>query len=56
VGEIAENLFIATAHYRNGILLAPATAKILAEKVSENIDSVFFRSYRKLQGVADSCR
>lgn len=34
-----ENLFIATAHYRNGILLAPLTAKILADKIAENKDS-----------------
>lgn len=33
IGKFAENLFIATAHYRNGILLAPLTAKIVAEKV-----------------------
>jgi glycine oxidase len=29
-----ENLFLATAHYRNGILLAPLTARILAEKIA----------------------
>ncbi|HVE55258.1 MAG TPA: glycine oxidase ThiO [Pyrinomonadaceae bacterium] len=34
-----ENLFLATAHYRNGILLAPLTAKVLAEKMVENKDS-----------------
>lgn len=34
-----ENLFVATAHYRNGILLAPLTAKILAEKIAEDKDS-----------------
>lgn len=45
LGEIAENLFIATAHYRNGILLAPATAKILAEKVVNNQDSRYFESF-----------
>ncbi|HMS43320.1 MAG TPA: FAD-dependent oxidoreductase, partial [Pyrinomonadaceae bacterium] len=33
LGEISgiENLYIATGHYRNGILLAPLTAKLLAE-------------------------
>ncbi len=36
-----ENFFIATAHYRNGILLAPLTAKILAEKIVENCDSEY---------------
>lgn len=34
-----ENLFLATAHYRNGILLAPLTAKVLTEKMVENKDS-----------------
>ncbi|HEY0458992.1 MAG TPA: glycine oxidase ThiO [Pyrinomonadaceae bacterium] len=29
-----ENLEIATAHYRNGILLAPLTARLLAEKIA----------------------
>lgn len=33
IDEFAENLFIATAHYRNGILLAPITAKIIAENI-----------------------
>ncbi len=37
-----DNLLIATGHYRNGILLAPLTAKIIAEKVVENIDSPYF--------------
>lgn len=42
----AENLFIATAHYRNGILLAPLTAKILAEKIAENSGSKYFDAFR----------
>ncbi|HQU86782.1 MAG TPA: glycine oxidase ThiO [Pyrinomonadaceae bacterium] len=41
----AENIFIATAHYRNGILLAPLTAKIMAEKVAENFDSRYFDAF-----------
>lgn len=28
-----ENLLVATAHYRNGILLAPITAKVLADEI-----------------------
>jgi glycine oxidase len=28
-----DKLFVATAHYRNGILLAPITAKIIAERI-----------------------
>jgi glycine oxidase len=30
IGAAAENLWIATGHYRNGILLAPATARAIA--------------------------
>lgn len=40
-----ENLFIATAHYRNGILLAPITARILADKIAEDIDSDYLRIF-----------
>ncbi len=40
-----ENLFIATAHYRNGILLAPLTAKILADKIVENSNSEYFEIF-----------
>lgn len=40
-----ENLLVATAHYRNGILLAPATAKILAEKIVKGVDSEYFGLY-----------
>lgn len=40
-----ENLFIATAHYRNGILLAPLTAEIMAEKITENKDSDYLKIY-----------
>lgn len=43
IGKVSniEDLFIATAHYRNGILLAPITAKILAGKIAENQDSKY---------------
>jgi glycine oxidase len=40
-----ENLYIATAHYRNGILLAPKTAEILADKIAENLDSDYLKIY-----------
>ena len=40
-----ENLHIATAHYRNGILLAPLTAKILADKIVENLDSKYLEVF-----------
>jgi glycine oxidase len=31
LGQVRENLFLATGHYRNGILLAPATAVVMAQ-------------------------
>ena len=40
-----ENLFIATAHYRNGILLAPLTAKILADKIVHGVDSDYLKAF-----------
>lgn len=40
-----ENLLIATAHYRNGILLAPITARILAEKIAENRNSKYLEIF-----------
>ena len=40
-----ENLILATAHYRNGILLAPLTARILAEKIAENKDSQYLKIF-----------
>lgn len=42
----AENLFIATAHYRNGILLAPLTARIVAEKLVANKNSEYVEIFR----------
>ncbi len=40
-----ENLFIATAHYRNGILLAPLTAEIIADAVVGNIESKYLKLF-----------
>ncbi len=40
-----ENLFVATAHYRNGILLAPLTAEILADKIVGNIESRYLEIF-----------
>jgi thiazole synthase/glycine oxidase len=40
-----ENLFVATAHYRNGILLAPLTAKVMAEKITKNLDSEYLEIF-----------
>jgi glycine oxidase len=48
LGEIAgyENLLAATAHYRNGILLAPLTARIMAEKITGDGSSGYFEFFR----------
>ena len=58
LGEVSgiEDLFIATAHYRNGILLAPLTAKILAEKIAENKDSDYLKIFnlRRFQNRRDA--
>lgn len=40
-----ENFFIATAHYRNGILLAPLTAKLIANQLAENADSKYLKAF-----------
>ena len=40
-----ENLFVATAHYRNGILLAPRTAEILADKIVGNKESKYLETF-----------
>ncbi len=47
-----ENLFIATAHYRNGILLAPKTAEILADKIVGNAESKYLEIFspRRFRG------
>lgn len=40
-----KDLFIATAHYRNGILLAPLTGEIMAEKIVNNSDSNYLNVF-----------
>lgn len=40
-----ENIFIATAHYRNGILLAPITAETLADKILKNVESPYLQAF-----------
>ena len=40
-----DDLFIATAHYRNGILLAPLTAKLAAENLVSGMDSEYFTMF-----------
>ena len=44
-----KNFTTATAHYRNGILLAPLTAKTVASKIVENIDSKYFNAFSPLR-------
>jgi glycine oxidase len=51
-----EGLLIATGHYRNGILLAPVTAKLTAELITEGRTSLScedFSPLRFLRGSAD---
>ena len=36
IGEWERGLYVATGHYRNGVLLAPATAALLAEQILGN--------------------
>ena len=40
-----ENVFIATAHYRNGILLAPVTAEIMANLIVGNAASKYLKVF-----------
>ena len=53
-----DDLFITTAHYRNGILLAPLTAQIAADKLANDVDSKYFADFGpdrfKARGVGTS--
>ena len=40
-----DDLLIATAHYRNGILLAPITARLITEKIVDGISSPYLDSF-----------
>jgi glycine oxidase len=40
-----ENLFVATAHYRNGILLAPRTAEVLSDRIVDGNTSEILDSF-----------
>jgi glycine oxidase len=53
-----KNLFVATAHYRNGILLAPLTAKILVDKIVGNAESKYLEIFspRRFQKLAVSSK
>jgi glycine/D-amino acid oxidase-like deaminating enzyme len=37
VGQIGAKLWAAVGHYRNGILLAPETARLIAENVLTSV-------------------
>jgi glycine oxidase len=47
LGEIPgwDNAVVATAHYRNGILLAPKTAEIVASRIIDGIESEFLKVF-----------
>ncbi len=47
-----EGLFIATGHYRNGMLLAPVTAKYLADWIATGKPSVWFEPFSPLRFAA----
>ncbi len=40
IGQLAENIWLATGHFRNGILLAPGTARIVRQLISREPVSV----------------
>jgi glycine oxidase len=40
-----DNILIATAHFRNGILLAPKTAEIIAKQAINNIESEYSKEF-----------
>jgi len=37
IGRVGERTYVATAHYRNGILLAPITGMLLAEQITTGV-------------------
>jgi glycine oxidase len=47
LGEFPENsgLYFATGHYRNGILLAPLTGKLIADKICDNAVSPYLQIF-----------
>lgn len=40
-----KNLYIATGHYRNGILLAPITAKLISDLIDRNYESHYLKEF-----------
>src|SRR5262249_39643550 len=47
--EHAEGVFAATAHYRNGILLAPVTAKAIAELIAGERNPESLQGFRPMR-------
>ncbi|QYO67214.1 glycine oxidase ThiO [Leptolyngbya sp. 7M] len=47
IGEVpgSASLYVATAHYRNGVLLAPMTAKVICEHIVNGRASVFLDAF-----------
>ncbi len=45
LGEIAERHWIAAGHYRNGILLAPGTARVLAQRITGETVAISLESF-----------
>jgi glycine/D-amino acid oxidase-like deaminating enzyme len=50
-----EGLLIATGHFRNGILLAPITAKLLADWVTDRRTSISWEAFSPMR-FAESTR
>jgi glycine oxidase len=49
-----DGLMIATGHFRNGILLAPLTAQLLASKIVDGSDSRFLSAFAPERRAAGS--
>jgi glycine oxidase len=49
LGQIGENRFIASGHYRNGILLAPATALVMAQTLAGERPAVDLSAFSPLR-------
>ena len=45
LGRIAPRVCVATGHYRNGILLAPATARVLGQLLCDDVEHELLRDF-----------
>ena len=48
-----DGLLIATGHYRNGILLAPITAKLIAECITDGKPSIDLKDFSPLRFLSE---